>query len=79
MTHLDIYNTSYGQKKGRESFSHFPTFVKNQIIELLTFHWQLLNTCSLIPDHGKSGIDLIPLRAGGVRRWKALDKGYNFG
>jgi hypothetical protein len=35
MTHLDIWNTSYGQKRGR--------------------------------DHGKSGIDPIPLRAGGMQ------------
>jgi hypothetical protein len=43
MTHLDIFNTSYGQKKGRESNWH------------------------LTPNHGKLGIDPIPLRAGGVR------------
>jgi hypothetical protein len=43
ITHLDICNTSYGQKKGRESSD------------------------SLTPDHGKSRIDPIPLRSGGVR------------
>jgi hypothetical protein len=57
MTHLDIYNTSYGQKKGRESnwqFDSRPRKVKNQL-NFLVFRWYM--TC----------------------RWKALDKGYNFG
>jgi hypothetical protein len=36
---------------------------------------------SLTPDHGKSGIDSIPLRVGGRATccWKALNEGYNFG
>jgi hypothetical protein len=33
-------------------------------------------TRSLTPNHGKSGIDLIPLHAGGVRH---VDESYNFG
>jgi hypothetical protein len=36
---------------------------------------------NLTPDHRKSGIKSIYLRAGGgaTCRWKALNEGYNFG
>jgi hypothetical protein len=35
-------------------------------------------TGNLTPDHEKSGIDLTPMRASGVRHTKALDESYNF-
>jgi hypothetical protein len=50
MTHLDICNTSYGQKKGQES------------------NWQ----CESQPDS-------LACKWRVTRRWKALDKNYNFG
>jgi hypothetical protein len=51
MTHLDISNTSYGQKKGQESNCQFdsrPLKVGNCLDFLacrwcLTYHWKALN------------------------------------
>jgi hypothetical protein len=51
ITHLDIYNTSYGQKKGRESnwqFDSRPLKVKNRpdflaCKQCATYHWKALN------------------------------------
>jgi len=51
MTHLDIWNTSYGQKKGRESnwqFDSRPLKVKNHSDFLVhkwrvTYHWKDLD------------------------------------
>jgi len=51
MTHLDIWNTSYGQKKGRESnwqFDSWPLKVKNRLNFLMcrwcvTYRWKALN------------------------------------
>jgi hypothetical protein len=42
MTHLDIWNISYGQKKGQESnwqFDSWPLEIKNQL-DLLTCRWR---------------------------------------
>jgi hypothetical protein len=57
MTHLDIFNISYGQKKGRESnwqFDSRPWKVGNRP-DSFVCRWRV--AC----------------------RWKAFDKGYNFG
>ncbi len=57
MTHLEIWNTSYGQKKGQKSnwqFDFRSLKVGNRP-DFLMCRWRV--TC----------------------RWKALDKGYNFG
>jgi len=51
ITHLDIWNTSYGQKKGRESnwqFDSQPLKIKNRPNLLVckwraTYHWKALN------------------------------------
>ncbi len=51
MTHLDIWNTSYGQKKGQESnwqFDSQPLKVKNRLDFLAcrwraTYHWKALD------------------------------------
>ncbi len=51
ITHLDIYNTSYGQKKGRESnwqFDSRPQKVRNQpdfsvCKQRATYHWKSLD------------------------------------
>jgi hypothetical protein len=43
MTHLDIWNTSYGQKKGRESnwqFDYWPLKVRNRP-DFLMFRWRV--------------------------------------
>jgi len=56
IAHLDIWNTSYGQKKGRESNCQFdsrPQKVRNRPLPDVRF-------------------------GSATRRWKALDKSYNF-
>jgi hypothetical protein len=57
MTHLDIDNTSYGQKKGRES------------------NWQFDSQPQKVDNRPES----LACRGRATCRWKALDKGYNFG
>jgi hypothetical protein len=56
LAHLNIWNTSYGQKKGRESNCQFdsrPQRVRNRPLPDVRFR-------------------------NATRRWKALDKSYNF-
>jgi hypothetical protein len=65
MTHLDIWNTSYGQKKGQKSNCQFDFRQWNQIDSWLCVVGSQIG--SLIPDHENLGIDPIPLRAGDVR------------
>ncbi len=70
MTHLDIWNTSYGQKKGRESnwqFDSRPLKVKNQPDFLAcrwcaTYHWKAL-------DEGYNFIDLIAIGGLHTKLW----------
>jgi hypothetical protein len=57
VTHLDICNTSYGQKKNRES------------------NWQVDSR----PQEVRNRPDSLAWRWRVTCRWKALDKGYNFG
>jgi hypothetical protein len=56
MTHLDIWNTSYGQKKGQKS------------------NWQFDSR----PQKVGNRPDFLACRWRATRRWKALDKDYNF-
>jgi hypothetical protein len=56
MTHLDICNISYGQKKGRES------------------NWQFDSRAQKV----RNQPDSLACRWRVTRRWKDLDKGYNF-
>jgi hypothetical protein len=63
MSHLDIYNTSYGQKKGRESNWQFDSRllkVRNRpdlgvFREITTYHWKALK------ESYKFASDLIPI------------------
>jgi hypothetical protein len=57
MTHLDICNTSYGQKKSQESNWQFDSRL-----------WKVRNR----PDS-------LVCRWRATRRWKVVNKGYNFG
>jgi hypothetical protein len=71
MTHLDIWNTSYGQKKGRESnwqFDSQPLKVKNRPNLLAcrwcaTYHWKDLNKGYNFAS------DLISIRGLHVKLW----------
>jgi hypothetical protein len=71
ITHLDIQNTSYGQKKGRESnwqFDYWPLKVGNHPDFLLckwhvTYHWKAL-------DKGYNFVlDLISIRGLHIKLW----------
>jgi hypothetical protein len=57
MSHLDIWNTSYGPKKGHES------------------NWQFDSQ----PQRVGNRTDFLAWRWRAMRRWKAIDEGYNFG
>jgi hypothetical protein len=71
MTHLDIWNTSYGQKKGRESnwqFDFRPQKVKNRLYFLMyrwcaTYHWKAF-------DEGYNFVlDLISIKGFHTKLW----------
>jgi hypothetical protein len=71
ITHLDIWNTSYGQKKGQESnwqFDFRPLKVKNWFNFLMckwhaTYHWEAL-------DKGYNfGLDLIAIKGLHTKLW----------
>jgi hypothetical protein len=62
MTHLDIWNISYGQKKGRESnwqFDSQPQKVENQP-DFLAWKWKVLN------EGYNFGLDLVQI--GGLHK-----------
>jgi hypothetical protein len=71
MTHLDIWNTSYGQKKGWESnwqFDSRPPKVRNHPNFLLcrwcaTYHWKTLN------ESYKFALDLISIGGLHAKLW----------
>jgi hypothetical protein len=71
MTHLDTWNTSYSQKKGRESNCQFdsgPLKVKNRPDLLMcrwcaTYHWKDLNDCY------NFALDLISIRGLNTKLW----------
>jgi hypothetical protein len=64
MTHLDICNTSYGQKKGRESnwqFDSRPWKVKNRP-DYLAFRWRATRRWKAFDEGYNFGSDLVPIR-----------------
>ncbi len=71
MTHLDIWNTSYGQKKGRESnwqFNSWPPKVRNPLNFLMcrwraTYCWKALN------EGYNFALDLIASRGMHTKLW----------
>jgi hypothetical protein len=71
MTHLDIWNTSYGQKKGRESNWQFysrPLKVKNQP-NFLACRWRAIYRWKA-PDGGYNfASDLISIRGMYTKLW----------
>jgi hypothetical protein len=61
MTHLDIYNTSYDQKKGRESnwqFDSRPLKVKNRPNSLM-FRWHAIRRWKALDEGYHFGLDLV--------------------
>jgi len=71
MTHLDTSNTSYGQKKGRESncqFDSWPLNVRNRPDFLVfrwcaTYHWKAFN------EGYNFSLNLISIRGSHAKLW----------
>jgi len=68
MGHLDIYSTSYGKKKGRESnwqFDFHPLKVKNRL-DLGVCRWSVIHCWKAFEESYKFALDLIPI--GGLNK-----------
>jgi len=68
MGHLDIYSTSYGKKKGRESnwqFDFHPLKVKNRP-DLGVCRWSVIHCWKAFEESYKFALDLIPI--GGLNK-----------
>jgi len=78
MSHLDIYNTSYGKKKGQElnwQFDSRPLKVVNRPDTSVcrwsvTHHWKALN------ERYKFALDLIPIRGLSKKLWTHKVSGF---
>jgi hypothetical protein len=77
MTHLDIWNTSYAQKKGRESNWQFDS--RPRKVESQTWESRDKKPFGCHSRKVASGVDSLVCRWRAICRWKALDEGYNFG
>jgi hypothetical protein len=71
MSHLDICNTSYGRKKGRESnwqFDSWPLKVKNRF-DPSACRWSATHRWKDLEESYNFGLDLVPIRAQGEKLW----------
>jgi hypothetical protein len=71
MTHLDIWNASYGQKKGRESnwqFDFWPLKVENQP-DFLAFRWRATYRCKALDEGYNFVLDLILIGGLHAKLW----------
>ncbi len=71
MTHLDIWNTSYGQKKGQESnwqFDSWPLKVKNRP-NFLMYRWRATYYWKALDKGYKFTLDLISIRGLHAKLW----------
>jgi len=71
ITHLDIWNTNYGQKKGRESnwqFDSQPLKVKNQP-DFLTFRWRETYCWKALDEGYNFASDLISIEGLHTKLW----------
>jgi hypothetical protein len=81
MSHLDIFSTSYGRKKGRESnwqFDSWPLKVKTRPDSGVcrwsaTHHWKALE------ESYNFGLDLVPIRVWGEELWASKVLGVQTG
>jgi len=74
MNHLDIYSTSYGKKKGRESnwqFDSQPLKVENRP-DPDVCRWSLTHRWKVFKENYKFALDLIPI--GGLKNSYELAK-----
>jgi hypothetical protein len=71
MSHLDIYSTSYGKKKGRESnwqFNSWPLKVRNRP-NPDTCRWSAIHFWKVLDKSYKFFLDLIPIRGLNKELW----------
>jgi hypothetical protein len=71
MSHLDIYSTSYGQKKGRESnwqFDSQPLKVGNRP-DSSACRWSATHLWKALKESYNFGLDLVPIRVWGEKLW----------
>ncbi len=71
MTHLDIWNTSYGQKKGRESnwqFDSRPLKVRNWP-DFLAWRWRATYNWKALDEGYNFALDLISIRGLHTKLW----------
>jgi hypothetical protein len=81
MSHLDICNSSYGQKKGRESnwqFDSRPLKVKNWP-EYNVGRWSATWRWKALEEGYKFGLDLVPIGGWGERLWLSKVPGVQTG
>jgi len=63
MGHLDIWNTSYGKKKGRQSNCQFdsrPLKVRNRL-DLIAWRWSAIHRWKALEENYKFALDLMPI------------------
>jgi hypothetical protein len=71
MVHLDIYNTSYGKKKGQESnwqFDSQPLKIGNQL-DLGVCSWSATHCWKTLKENYKFALDLIPIGGLSKKLW----------
>ncbi len=71
MSHLDIWNTSYGQKKDWESkwqFDSWPLKVENRL-DPGACRWSATRRWKALDESYKFGLDLVPIRIRGEKLW----------
>jgi hypothetical protein len=81
MSHLDICNTSYGRKKGRESnwqFDSRPQKVENRP-DPRVFRWSVINRWKVLEENYKFASDLIPIWGMSRELWAPKVPGVSIG
>jgi hypothetical protein len=81
MNHLDIYSTSYGRKKGRESnwqFDSRPLKVKNRP-DFGACRWSVTHRWKALEESYNFGLDLVPIRVWGEKLWASKVLGVQTG
>jgi len=71
MNHLDIYNTSYGRKKGRESncqFDSWPLKVGNRP-DFGPCRWSATHRWKALKESYNFALNFVPIRARGKKLW----------
>jgi len=71
MTHLDIYNTSYGKKKGRESnwqFDSRPQKVENRP-KFCVCRWSAIHRWKALDKSYNFALNLIPIGGLSKKLW----------